>query len=173
MPGFPEFLTHGLVVGTGITIFHVIELDMANATKHGYHKSPTYSSWQSMRTRCMNPKSAHFERYGARGITVCERWNDFRNFLEDMGERPPGTTIDRYPDKGGNYELGNCRWATMREQENNKRNNVVVEAEGRRQTVMEWSREKGIYYATLIKRLQAGWPVERALNPRLARSRTV
>lgn len=137
---------------------------MLNNFKHGKHNSPTYKSWQSMRTRCLNPNDSHHARYGAVGIVVCERWHDFRNFYADMGERPIGMTLDRFPNKLGNYEPSNCRWATMTEQENNKTNNVVVDAEGESRTVMEWSRVKGIYYHTLLKRLQAGWSADRALN---------
>lgn len=116
-----------------------------------------------MLTRCHNPNSDGFEHYGARGITVCDRWRAFEPFLADMGARPDGTTIDRLDNSKG-YEPGNCRWATMSEQENNKTNNVLVEAEGKTQTVMQWSQEKGIYYHTLLKRLQAGWSPDRALN---------
>ena len=67
------------------------------------------------------PTQTNFKYYGGRGITVCERWRDFRNFLEDMGERPPGKTLDRHPDPDGNYEPSNCRWATAKEQLLNRR----------------------------------------------------
>ena len=116
-----------------------------------------------MLTRCGNSKSDGFASYGGRGIKVCVRWMRFESFLADMGERPDGMTLDRI-NNNGHYEPGNCRWATMVTQENNKSNNVVIEAEGKTQTVMQWSREKGIYYHTLLKRLQAGWNVGRALN---------
>jgi hypothetical protein len=91
--------------------------------KHGAIRTRTYISWGSMKQRCANEKATGYKNYGGRGITVCERWlgkDGFVNFLEDMGERPEGLSIDRiYND--GNYEPSNCRWATKKEQENNKR----------------------------------------------------
>lgn len=80
----------------------------------------TYRSWSQMLSRCQNPKHDNYAYYGGAGITVCERWKKFGNFLADMGERPPGTSIDRI-DPFGNYEIKNCRWATPKEQGENKR----------------------------------------------------
>ena len=84
-------------------------------------RSATYQTWTNMRQRCSNPKRPDYKYYGGRGIKVCERWNNsFLAFIKDMGERPEGKTIDRYPNKDGNYEPGNCRWATAKEQALNK-----------------------------------------------------
>lgn len=83
-------------------------------------RSPTYYSWQNLRARCLYPSVPSFPNYGGRGISVCGRWRSFANFLADMGERPPGTWIDRI-DVNGNYEPGNCCWATPSEQQRNKR----------------------------------------------------
>jgi hypothetical protein len=96
-------------------------------TAHGHSangkRSPTYVSWQNMRARCFNPSYQGWHNYGGRGISVCQRWLDFPNFLADMGERPAGRSIDRI-DVNGNYEPGNCRWATRIEQRANYRTAV-------------------------------------------------
>src|SRR5690348_13492356 len=101
--------------------------------------------------RCSNPTFAGWAMYGGRGIRVCERWlgtEGFKNFLADMGERPDGKTLDRYPDKNGNYEPGNCRWATARNQARNTRRNRMITLHGKSQCAAAWEEETGILAKT-------------------------
>jgi hypothetical protein len=127
-------------------------------------KTPTWISWDSMIQRCTNPRHKSFADYGGRGIVICDDWWDFGRFLADMGERPKGTTLDRYPDLNGNYEPDNCRWATGKQQGNNRRSNVVLEFDGKKQTVAEWALELGIGPKTIGYRLRNGWTLEEALT---------
>lgn len=118
-------------------------------TTHGHAKgstlSPTYISWSLMLGRCNNPNNERHERYGGRGIKVCERWHVFQNFLEDMGKRPAGLSIDRI-NNDGDYEPGNCRWATTAEQLRNRSVSLLVEMDGQKVTLKEACRTKGIDY---------------------------
>jgi hypothetical protein len=116
-----------------------------------------------MWNRCTNPVNGNWPNYGARGITVCDRWKSFEAFLADMGPRPAGTTLDRI-NNNGNYEPENCRWATVAEQNGNRRTTVWIERNDKRQSLAAWAREVGISSACLSMRLRAGWPIERALK---------
>jgi hypothetical protein len=110
---------------------------------HGKGATAEHRSWTAMRTRCNNPKQLAWPNYGGRGITVCERWDSFENFLADMGERPSGCSLDRI-DNNGNYEPGNCRWATKAEQSNNRRTNIFVTHDGETLTITQWCTRLGI-----------------------------
>lgn len=133
---------------------------ICNST-HGMSNSSEFRIRASVIRRCYDPKNNAYARYGARGITVCERWlESFENFYADMGPRPSlDHSIDRI-DNSGNYEPENCKWSTRIEQGNNKRNNRLIEMGGRVQTVAQWCRELGVEYDTVSRRLnQYKWSV--------------
>lgn len=131
--------------------------------KHGWTGTAEYRIWLGMKSRCADLENAG---YGGRGIRVCERWEEsFPAFLEDMGPRPsPEHSIDRYPDNNGNYEPGNCRWATPFEQARNRRNSVILEFDGRRMWVSEWAAELGVPVQRIFKRLKRRWSAEDTLK---------
>jgi hypothetical protein len=139
---------------------------------HGMGRSKEYAAWSAMMTRCTNSNAVNYADYGGRGIKVCDRWKAFENFYADMGDAN-GLTLDRV-DVNGDYEPNNCRWATRKEQGNNKRNNVVIEFSGERMTAMQWSERTGIGEGTIRKRIRLGWPVERVLTekPVIGRNQT-
>lgn len=139
---------------------------------HGLSKSVFYRRWRGVITRCNDPKGSSYQKYGAKGVTVCERWMTFENFRDDMhsgwlehcaihGEKQ--TTIDRIDSTKG-YEPGNCRWATYTVQMRNRNINHNLEFAGEKLCVSEWAERIGITHTTLSKRLQAGWSIERALT---------
>lgn len=132
-------------------------------TTHGGTKTPVYQVWHAMHSRCENPKDPGYKNYGARGITVCQRWSDFAAFRDDMGRRPPGGTLERN-DVNGHYEPGNCRWATQREQANNKRTNRVLTLNGESRTIADWARLIGVAHSRIWYRIEHGWSVEEALT---------
>jgi len=131
--------------------------------KHGKARSPVYRHWAAMIQRCTNPNHNAFHHYGGRGVTVCDRWRDFTAFLEDMGEPEPGMTLDRICNSKG-YEPGNCRWASRRDQANNRKTNVSLTHAGQTLTLAEWGRVTGLGKDAMVRRHKAGWPVERILT---------
>ncbi len=121
--------------------------------------------------RCTKTAHHNFEGYGGRGITVCERWRDFVAFLEDMGERPDGLTLDRIDNNAG-YSPENCRWATPKQQARNKRDKRLLTLNGETRSVTEWAEKLGVERDNLWSRLHIGWTVEEALTrPIKARAR--
>lgn len=135
--------------------------------KHSRSKDPVYLVFMAMRQRCYNPNAQNFYRYGGRGITVCDRWlaNDgFNNFIADMGERPPGMTIERKNNDLG-YTPDNCEWAPRKTQYANRSSNNYIEFRGERLTITEWAERIGLATPNLISRLNIlKWPLERALT---------
>lgn len=135
--------------------------------KHGFARlgkvKQIYSLWCRIKDRCNNPNKQHYERYGGRGIKVCERWqNSFENFLEDMGERPSEKhSIDRI-DVNGDYCKENCRWATKKEQANNTSTNKFLLIDGQLKTIAQWSEIYGVKQCIISKRIIRGW------NPNIA-----
>lgn len=135
--------------------------------KHGHARSGShtreYNSWHHMRDRCLRPTSIKWKDYGARGITVCERWLVFENFYTDMGDCPKGHTLDRI-DVNGNYEPGNCRWATPLMQSRNVRKNVYLTVNGETRPIWEWAEVTGIDARTLNMRRLRGWNDDQIVN---------
>lgn len=129
-------------------------------TTHGLTKSPEYTTWLSMNQRCTNKKDPNYKSYGGRGVTVCDRWGkSFECFLEDMGARKKGMTLDRI-NNDGNYEPKNCRWADKKTQGNNRRSNHCLTINGQKLTITEWSRQLSLSRSTIQHRLRAGWKNE-------------
>jgi hypothetical protein len=138
-------------------------------SKHGHIRDnrPTaeYRAWIEMRRRCADNPDRPYPDYAGRGIKVCDRWQEsFEAFFSDMGHRPgPGYSVERN-DCNGNYEPDNCRWATQLEQARNRRNSLRLTYQGRTMCAVLWSEEVKLPYATLLKRLEAGWSVDDALS---------
>jgi hypothetical protein len=128
------------------------------------HK-PTYTSWHNMKSRCLYKSMGNYERYGAKGITFDPQWNNYKDFVEDMGERPDGMTLDRIdPSKG--YCKENCRWATPAQQQANRKNCMHLTYNGITQTSADWSRSLGLAKGAVWNRIKAGWSVEEAVTTR-------
>lgn len=134
-----------------------------SARKHGKRYSKAYTTWLNMRQRCSNPKNKTWSSYGGKGIRVCEQWNSFEGFYADMGDPPPGKSLDRI-DVNGDYSKDNCRWATRKQQARNKSDNRIIEFNGKAQTLVEWAEEIQIDYYSLHSRIKRGWSIEDALT---------
>lgn len=133
-----------------------INLLRKNATRHGLSGTATYRSWNAMLQRCHNPNSYKFPTYGGAGVKVCDAWQSFDHFLKDMGLRPDGMTLDRIDGQKG-YEPGNCRWATISQQQNNQKRTIRVKYFDREYTLSELSSTLGLSKNTLLYRIKIGW----------------
>ena len=138
--------------------------------KHGLSNSKEYKTWRGMRKRCYLKSMQWYHRYGGRGIRVCERWQEFKNFLEDMGEAPTIKHSLERIDNNQNYEPSNCRWATWKEQERNRCNNRKVTFNGETKTLAEWSEITGMGQTAIASRIDnLNWTIEDALTIPLER----
>lgn len=140
-------------------------LQRSNKTTHGMSGTKEYHAWVLMLSRCHNESDSSYHRYGGRGVTVCGRWREsFESFLADMGPSPsPAHTVDRKDGTKG-YDANNCRWATRREQSNNRPCNIHVTMNGRTMTLSQWCDELALPYKTVHARIKAGWEAATALT---------
>lgn len=137
--------------------------------KHGMHNTKEYSSWTHMKERCNNPNHCAYANYGGRGISVCPEWDSFEQFFQDMGFAPEGTSLDRI-DTNGNYDRYNCRWATNKEQSNNRRDTRLIEHNGQLVPLTKLAEQAGITANCLKLRLDyLGWPLDKALTTKSKR----
>lgn len=128
------------------------EARIKNNTKHGYVYHKLYAIWNSMIQRCNNPKNKGYHNYGGRGIAVCDRWLEFKSFLEDMGNRPEGLTLDRI-DNDRDYCKENCRWATYAQQNRNYRRNVFITINNETKCLKDWCQELNLNYSMVCSRI--------------------
>lgn len=135
----------------------------AHNKRHGLSHTRTHNCWMQMKRRCYDTKGNRYQYYGGRGITVCERWIVFENFLSDMGTCPEGQSLDRI-NVDGNYEPSNCRWATNMQQGEHRSNAIKLSFKGKTQHIGAWAREVGIPAKILYKRVTRGWTPEQILT---------
>src|SRR5574343_1632218 len=142
--------------------------DANPAYRHGHTCggfSPTYQSWSSMVQRCTNPRRPYWRRYGGRGVRVYDRWLVFDNFLEDMGVRPDGTALDRWPDRNGDYTPENCRWASRTAQNRNTSQALYVDIGDERRCLTDWCDIYQISVETVRSRAKrGGWRYQTAIT---------
>ena len=139
------------------------EHNSTHGHSRGYKRTKTYAAWSAMRRRCYDPKNSKYHRYGGRGISVCDAWlNSFENFLQDMGEAPENMSLDRI-NNNGNYTPENCRWATQKEQVNN-RNVPLYTFNNETRSLKEWSKLSGVSEVTLRARLRKNLSAEEVLS---------
>jgi hypothetical protein len=135
-----------------------------SAFKHGLTKTKAYASWGRMMNRCYNKNGPDYKHYGGRGITVCKRWQQPENFINDMGQPPDGLTLERKDNNKG-YSKRNCVWAPRSAQTKNRRYNVKLTLNGETKIISDWARDLGLGSAVALrKRLQRGWSLKQSLT---------
>ena len=143
----------------------MLVLTMTIQAKNGFERAGLRNVWRKMRSRCEHAWHKSYKNYGARGIRVCDRWQDFENFLADMGPRPSGQQLDRVDSNGG-YEPGNVRWADKWQQARNRRTNRRLTLDGSTKPMAEWAHAAAISASLLGWRLKHGWDLRTALTTR-------
>ncbi len=146
--------------------YNLPPLGAIKGAARGAHGHPLYGVWHKAVRRCHIEKDGHFDTYGKVGIKMCDQWREsFLAFVAALPPRPPGTQLDRFPDVNGNYEPGNVRWATPRQNTNNRRNTFLVEWQGKQVPLTEIAEQFGIRDDVVRHRIRKfGWSVERALT---------
>lgn len=142
------------------------------AYKHGWTGTKEHQAWRDMLGRCYNPNAQKYADYGGRGITVCERWKEFTNFIEDMGRKPEGYSLDRINNEG-EYSPENCRWTSKSQQNGNKRCSIRLLVNGEYVTLYDLSVSTGMSIEALRTRVKRGWSVERILTQPIIRKNSV
>tara|TARA_R110002096_G_scaffold66682_1_gene162143 strand:- start:9361 stop:10032 length:672 start_codon:yes stop_codon:yes gene_type:complete len=142
-------------------------LTLEKVTTHGHARAgsqtPEYRSWQDMKKRCENPNSKDSKNYSERGISVCERWSKYENFIEDMGVKPSSEYTLERKDNDSGYSPENCVWATRQEQNKNKRTNVTITIDGATKCLSDWAKESCVTRETIHARVKKGWSYEDAI----------
>jgi hypothetical protein len=138
-------------------------LSQSDKKEHALAGLRIYSIWAGMHQRCYNTNNQHWKNYGGRGIKICRRWLCLATFLADMGHPPDGCSIERI-NNDGDYEPGNCRWATQEQQNENTRRNKYLELKGQSKTIKAWAKEYNLDPQALSERVRRGWSVERAVS---------
>lgn len=155
--GIDKYIRYrNLAQGTRSCGCNNIKLFIERATSHELSHSPEYQVWHKAKQRCFNPNTKAFKSYGGRGITMCPEWTEsFARFYADMGPRPAGYTLER-TDVNGDYESGNCIWASTKAQSRNKRSNTFVTHDGETLCIADWAERLGVSYRTLAERYHKG-----------------
>jgi len=159
-------LSHGDTKSCGCLKIDVMKQQFAtHGESRGGIKTREYRIWIAMRERCYCPTNAAYQDYGGRGITISENWlNSFGNFLSDMGRAPKGHTIERKDNSKG-YSKDNCVWATYKQQNNNRRDNIIITHDDKTMTISQWADDSGVNLAVLRQRLnRLGWSMEKAIK---------
>lgn len=164
----PRRIVAGQAGGTFQTATMKNRIPYASLIKHshclGGKHTRTYHAWEAAKQRCYNPNTPNFKDYGGRGIRMCRRWrNSFANFLHDMGPKPEGLTLDR-KNNNGNYTPTNCRWATRKQQSNNRRSCRFIRFNGQTKNISQWAKFTGIGRRTLARRIDEGCSLKSLLD---------